>query len=92
MLKFCSWFVCFGMQAAWLDKIDRRYAWLKRTLINFEEDFAKIFPAEWAMQERVAVEFCHWTRYSLFKLSGHVLVGDFTIYERYAVCCALSFF
>eukprot|EP00117_Sycon_ciliatum_P034852 scpid28331/ scgid26521/ Vacuolar protein sorting-associated protein 53 homolog len=55
-------------EIAWLDKIDRRYAWLKRTLINFEEDFSRVFPEDWGMQERVAIEFCEWTRGELSKL------------------------
>lgn len=49
-------------QAAWLDKIDRRYAWLKRTLVDYDEKYSKIFPIHWEMAERLTVEFCKITR------------------------------
>lgn len=51
------------MQVAWLDKIDRRYAWIKRQLVDYEEKYGRMFPEEWCMTERIAVEFCHITRY-----------------------------
>lgn len=47
---------------AWLDKIDRRYAWIKRQLVDYEEKYGRMFPQEWCMTERIAVEFCHITR------------------------------
>lgn len=47
---------------AWLDRIDRRYAWVKRHLLNFEERMGRIFPVDWEMSERIAVEFCNLTR------------------------------
>lgn len=50
-------------QVAWLDKIDRRYAWIKRQLLDYEEKYGRMFPEEWCMTERIAVEFCHITRY-----------------------------
>lgn len=49
-------------QVAWLDKIDRRYAWIKRQLVDYEEKYGRMFPEEWCMTERIAVEFCHITR------------------------------
>lgn len=49
-------------QVAWLDKIDRRYAWIKRQLVDYEEKYGRMFPEEWSMTERIAVEFCHITR------------------------------
>lgn len=52
---------CFP-QVAWLDKIDRRYAWVKRQLVDYEEKYGRMFPREWYMAERIAVEFCHITR------------------------------
>ncbi|KAG7251957.1 hypothetical protein CRUP_026547, partial [Coryphaenoides rupestris] len=42
------------MQVAWLDKIDRRYAWLKRQLVDYEEKYGQMFPEEWCMTERIA--------------------------------------
>jgi len=47
---------------AWLDKIDRRYAWIKRTLVDFEEKFGHLFPQDWEISERICVEFCELTR------------------------------
>lgn len=49
-------------QVAWLDKIDRRYAWIKRQLVDYEEKYGRMFPEEWCMTERIAVEFCNITR------------------------------
>ena len=60
-----------NQENAWLDKIDRRYSWIKRTLAEFEEKFGKIFPAHWDMSERLAVEFCEVTRF-FFRLFPHL--------------------
>nr|CAG4650778.1 EOG090X024P [Simocephalus serrulatus]SVE94101.1 EOG090X024P [Simocephalus serrulatus] len=53
---------------AWLDRIDRRYAWVKRHLLSFEERMGRIFPVDWEMSERIAVEFCNLTRNELTKI------------------------
>ncbi|XP_011495471.1 PREDICTED: vacuolar protein sorting-associated protein 53 homolog [Ceratosolen solmsi marchali] len=53
---------------AWLDKIDRRYAWIKKHLLDFESKFGSIFPQDWEVSERIAVQFCHITREDLIKL------------------------
>lgn len=58
--KMFSFFVA---QVAWLDKIDRRYSWLKRALVKFDEDFQGTFPAEWHVEERISEEFCKVTKY-----------------------------
>nr|XP_006823125.1 PREDICTED: vacuolar protein sorting-associated protein 53 homolog [Saccoglossus kowalevskii] len=68
-----KWFVRLQLQeylvlfhenqdVAWLDKIDRRYAWVKRTLVECEEKFGRLFPSEWEVSERICVEFCNITR------------------------------
>lgn len=57
-----------NQDVAWLDKIDRRYAWIKRQLVDYEEKYSRMFPEEWCMTERIAVEFCHITRAELAKL------------------------
>ena len=49
-------------QEAWLDKIDRRYAYCKKLLVEVEERYANVFPPEWDMGERICVEFCRSTR------------------------------
>ncbi len=56
-----------GEESAWLDRIDERYNWLKRHLIEFEERLAGMFPPDWEMSERIAVEFCHLTNKDLEK-------------------------
>ncbi|XP_044528856.1 vacuolar protein sorting-associated protein 53 homolog isoform X1 [Gracilinanus agilis] len=57
-----------NQDVAWLDKIDRRYAWIKRQLLDYEEKYGRMFPHEWYMTERIAVEFCHVTRVELAKI------------------------
>ncbi|XP_037321284.1 vacuolar protein sorting-associated protein 53 homolog isoform X1 [Pungitius pungitius] len=57
-----------NQDVAWLDKIDRRYAWIKRQLVDYEEKYGRMFPEEWCMTERIAVEFCHVTRVELAKV------------------------
>ncbi|XP_022365368.1 vacuolar protein sorting-associated protein 53 homolog isoform X1 [Enhydra lutris kenyoni] len=57
-----------NQDVAWLDKIDRRYAWIKRQLVDYEEKYGRMFPHEWYMTERIAVEFCHVTRTELAKI------------------------
>ncbi|XP_054989660.1 vacuolar protein sorting-associated protein 53 homolog [Sorex araneus] len=57
-----------NQDVAWLDKIDRRYAWIKRQLVDYEEKYGRMFPCEWYMTERIAVEFCHVTRTELAKI------------------------
>ncbi|NXY84238.1 VPS53 protein, partial [Alcedo cyanopectus] len=57
-----------NQDVAWLDKIDRRYAWIKRQLVDYEEKYGRMFPQEWCMTERIAVEFCHVTRTELSKI------------------------
>ncbi|EFX62721.1 hypothetical protein DAPPUDRAFT_336536 [Daphnia pulex] len=53
---------------AWLDRVDRRYAWVKRHLLSFEERMGRIFSQDWEMSERIAVEFCILTRNELTKI------------------------
>ncbi|KAK2110498.1 Vacuolar protein sorting-associated protein 53 [Saguinus oedipus] len=43
-----------NQDVAWLDKIDRRYAWIKRQLVDYEEKYGCMFPREWYMAERIA--------------------------------------
>uniref|UniRef100_UPI00358EA9D0 vacuolar protein sorting-associated protein 53 homolog n=1 Tax=Myxine glutinosa TaxID=7769 RepID=UPI00358EA9D0 len=54
-----------NQDVAWLDKVDRRYTWIKRQLGEYEDKYGRMFPAEWLMAERIAVEFCHKTRCEL---------------------------
>uniref|UniRef100_A0A673GKX2 Vacuolar protein sorting-associated protein 53 homolog n=1 Tax=Sinocyclocheilus rhinocerous TaxID=307959 RepID=A0A673GKX2_9TELE len=68
LADFEETFPAQGSKVAWLDKIDRRYAWIKRQLVDYEEKYGRMFPEEWCMTERIAVEFCHITRTELAKL------------------------
>lgn len=74
-----KWFVDLQLQeymhlfqetedTAWLDKIDKRYAWIKRHLLEFEDRLGNMFPQNWEVSERIAVQFCHHTREELSKL------------------------
>ncbi|KAM8717272.1 hypothetical protein ACLKA7_004041 [Drosophila subpalustris] len=53
---------------AWLDKIDKRYAWLKRHLLDFEDKYGAVFPLDWEVSERITVEFCRQTRQQLSQI------------------------
>lgn len=53
---------------AWLDKIDKRYAWLKRHLLDFEDKYGKIFPVDWDVSERITIRFCTITRDELLRI------------------------
>lgn len=57
-----------NQEIAWLDKVDKRYAWLKKHLIEFEERLGRMFPPSWEMSEVITVEFCHYTRQQLAKI------------------------
>ena len=59
------------IQVAWLDKIDRRYSWLKRALVKFDEDFQGTFPSEWHVEERISEEFCRITKYD-FEMFSYI--------------------
>ena len=50
-----------GEECSWLSRIDDRYNWLKRHLLEFEENLGGMFPLGWEMSERIAVEFCRMT-------------------------------
>ncbi|KTW29282.1 hypothetical protein T552_01237 [Pneumocystis carinii B80] len=45
-------------EAASLDNISRRYAWLKRMLNLYDEKHAKMFPKSWNADERLCQNFC----------------------------------
>ncbi|KAG5443821.1 Vacuolar protein sorting-associated protein 53 [Clonorchis sinensis] len=51
--------------AAWIDKIDHRYAWLRSNLPPMERKFQAIFPSHWHVTEELIAEFCRITRMDL---------------------------
>ncbi|CAG9809604.1 unnamed protein product [Chironomus riparius] len=53
---------------SWLDKIDKRYAWIKRRLLDFENQYGTAFPENWEVSERIAVEFCSISKTELSKI------------------------
>lgn len=67
-LKEYSILFAVGEDEAWLDRLDSRYNWLKKHLIEFEERFGPLFPPDWEMSERLTAEFCRLTRADLTKL------------------------
>ncbi|KAM3956234.1 LOW QUALITY PROTEIN: vacuolar protein sorting 53 [Aphomia sociella] len=52
-------------ECAWVSHVERRYAWLKRQLLGFEDALAPLFPPAWRLSERVAHRFCKITREEL---------------------------
>ena len=62
-IDVCIMLSLLHVQVAWLDKIDRRYSWLKRALVKFDEDFQGTFPSEWHVEESISEEFCRITKY-----------------------------
>lgn len=66
-----------------MDKIDRRYAWIKRTLVDFEEKFGPLFPEAWEVSERICIEFCNVTRYLFSQNSDdEIFVFALAIWEK----------
>ncbi|XP_026736412.1 vacuolar protein sorting-associated protein 53 homolog [Trichoplusia ni] len=55
-------------ESAWISHVERRYAWLKRHLLAFEEGLAQLFPHSWQLSERITLSFCKITRSELSKL------------------------
>ncbi|XP_047038062.1 vacuolar protein sorting-associated protein 53 homolog isoform X1 [Helicoverpa zea] len=55
-------------EQAWVSHVERRYAWLKRHLLAFEESLAALFPPAWRLSERIAQHFCKITRNDLAAL------------------------
>ncbi|XP_028177938.1 vacuolar protein sorting-associated protein 53 homolog, partial [Ostrinia furnacalis] len=52
-------------ECAWLTHIERRYAWLKRHLLAFEDSLGAVFPPAWRLSERIAHQFCKITKTEL---------------------------
>lgn len=45
-------------ELAWLPHVERRYAWLKRHLLAFEEGVGSVLPRDWRLSRRIAAHFC----------------------------------
>eukprot|EP00042_Codosiga_hollandica_P036716 m.283634 g.283634 ORF g.283634 m.283634 type:complete len:909 (-) comp54952_c0_seq1:102-2828(-) len=48
--------------AAWLDNIEKRYGWLKKSLSTYRESCGDVFPPTWYLPEVITKAFCDWTR------------------------------
>ncbi|XP_063631783.1 vacuolar protein sorting-associated protein 53 homolog [Cydia splendana] len=55
-------------ECAWLTHIERRYAWLKRHLLAFEDGAGNVFPRSWRLSERITTHFCEVTKTQLTAL------------------------
>jgi hypothetical protein len=51
-----------GKPAGELKQTDRRYAWLRRTLREYEEQFGSIFPKSWGVPAVLSRDFCLLTK------------------------------
>mmetsp|Transcript_26841 Transcript_26841/g.56887 ORF Transcript_26841/g.56887 Transcript_26841/m.56887 type:complete len:798 (-) Transcript_26841:48-2441(-) len=51
-----------------LEMADRRFAWLDRMLLKFEERYSTIFPSSWKIPQALCEHFCHITRQHLVEL------------------------
>lgn len=49
-------------QVSSLDKIERRYAWAKRTVGTCEEECKDLFASSWHINEAIFYQFCLWVR------------------------------
>eukprot|EP01135_Chromosphaera_perkinsii_P011260 Nk52_evm41s2367 gene=Nk52_evmTU41s2367 len=57
-----------NLEASGLEKLERRYAWLKRCLTGFTEECGDIFPESWCIAKHITIGFCHQTRVDFSKL------------------------
>ncbi|XP_047541354.1 vacuolar protein sorting-associated protein 53 homolog [Vanessa atalanta] len=55
-------------EEAWVSHVERRYAWLKKHLLRFEDSLAQALPAAWRLSERIAHRFCKITRKALSEI------------------------
>jgi len=55
-------------EASQLETAERRYAWLKRAVRDYEERHAHTFPSEWRVQCGLCMHFCHVTRQHLVEV------------------------
>ncbi|XP_063544422.1 vacuolar protein sorting-associated protein 53 homolog [Cydia strobilella] len=55
-------------ECAWLTHVERRYAWLKRHLLAFEDGAGNVFPRSWKLSERITTHFCEVTKTQLTAL------------------------
>eukprot|EP01134_Creolimax_fragrantissima_P003390 CFRG3390T1 len=61
-----------GEEVSSLNKVERRYAWAKRVVSDYEECCTGVFPASWRMNEAIFYQFClTWRRTLVTLLTKH---------------------
>lgn len=65
LVEYGSLFKESQIQISSLNGVDKRYAWFKKHLLQFEEKYGFLFPPPWEMSERMSVRFCRMTENSL---------------------------
>eukprot|EP00055_Hartaetosiga_balthica_P000960 m.137889 g.137889 ORF g.137889 m.137889 type:complete len:853 (-) comp12605_c0_seq1:139-2697(-) len=71
-------------EQAWLDKVDRRYAWFKRLAAFYSEHYRGIFPDKWLVPMRLALRFCEETQLQLdtvFRVRGDELSSKILLFS-----------
>eukprot|EP00392_Amoebophrya_sp_AT5.2_P001339 g1341.t1 len=59
-----------GSDYSALEHVERRYAWLRRTLKEFDDKYLEFFPSEWRVPCSLTEHFCHITRQHLVEVLG----------------------
>ncbi|XP_060808723.1 vacuolar protein sorting-associated protein 53 homolog isoform X2 [Amyelois transitella] len=52
-------------EVAWVSHIEKRFTWLKKHLLAFEDSLGNMFPPHWKVSEKIAMQFCKTTREEL---------------------------
>lgn len=65
LAEYSSMFKESQIQLSSLHGVDKRFAWFKKHLMQFEEKYGFLFPPPWEMSERMSVLFCQMTNTSL---------------------------
>ena len=58
----------YGKEGATIEQIDRRYAWCKRMIRNYDDTYLSVFPVDWEMPAYVATQFCKMTKQHITKM------------------------
>eukprot|EP00800_Vazella_pourtalesii_P019401 TRINITY_DN6566_c0_g1_i1.p1 TRINITY_DN6566_c0_g1~~TRINITY_DN6566_c0_g1_i1.p1 ORF type:complete len:652 (-),score=146.06 TRINITY_DN6566_c0_g1_i1:61-2016(-) len=60
-----------NLENSWLDKIDRRFSWMRREIVEMEKALPLVFPTEWNVLETMCEDFCIVTREDLVEQLRH---------------------
>ncbi|KAI6647972.1 Vacuolar protein sorting-associated protein 53-like [Oopsacas minuta] len=56
-----------NQENSWLDKIDRRFSWMRREIVEMEKILPLVFPSEWNVLQTMCQEFCTVTKLDLLE-------------------------